>query len=82
MKSAVVLFCASLIFFLIISSDADHIRCGKNEQVKDQGIDCQTCTNYQYVRCASINKRQCFCKDGYVRRDDNNECTAISDCPK
>ncbi|KAJ3659782.1 hypothetical protein Zmor_011454 [Zophobas morio] len=82
MKLTFVLLSVFSYLLLFHLSSAEDPQCGKNEVIKDQGFDCQTCKNYQYVRCKGINKRQCFCKDGYVRHDDTNVCTNIPDCPK
>ncbi|KAK9680322.1 hypothetical protein QE152_g39180 [Popillia japonica] len=48
--------------------------CRVNETYKDSGIDCQTCENYQYVKCALRHESKCYCLDGYVTDEETGFC--------
>ncbi|CAH1371582.1 unnamed protein product [Tenebrio molitor] len=72
------------IFFLlcgIVAVMQTAPTCPENEELKDMGIDCQTCKNYALVFCQTSNERKCYCKGGYVRDDDNNyKCVQTRNC--
>lgn len=56
-------------------------KCKSGEVFKTEGIDCQTCANYQFVRCALIKESRCYCMDNNVRDVTNGVCVPISSCP-
>ncbi|KAI4463459.1 serine protease inhibitor-like superfamily [Holotrichia oblita] len=58
-----------------------HTTCQVNETYRDSGIDCQTCKNYQYVKCALKHESKCYCLDGYVRDEATGFCKSPEDCP-
>nr|XP_008191889.1 PREDICTED: uncharacterized protein LOC103312613 isoform X2 [Tribolium castaneum]XP_015834435.1 PREDICTED: uncharacterized protein LOC103312613 isoform X2 [Tribolium castaneum] len=55
--------------------------CPLNEEIRDGGFDCQTCQNYAVVFCMALHEKKCYCKDGYVRDNDNdNQCVQTVNC--
>ena len=58
--------------------------CGANEEFTTCGTSCpSTCRDRDIVGriCPEVCVEGCFCREGYVRKEQNGECVLIEQCP-
>ena len=82
MASVSVTFLYSHIFCGYSSAVTTQPACGANEEFQDCGTSCEDTCAEPAQFCLEFCVKGCFCREGYIRQNENGRCIREEECGK